>query len=241
MTKEVRQLISQARIALLNNGVVFNAGEHTYHLKGRLLRGVSGIVSRYKEPFDAEYWAAKKAKERGCEPEVLLDEWAAKARKACDEGTEFHEHAQFQIEKKGKTSDAAKPKLFDPWWNAAREHLVPVACEVVLHNEEHGIAGTADLIAYSTKTALFHVFDWKTNGKFTTESDYNKKMLKPFHNLPESSLSGYSIQVGIYRYMARKLSGLPFGDSWIMHFGEKLTPHRALNLDAEIEKALKNL
>jgi hypothetical protein len=221
--------------------VVFNEAEHTYHLNGEQLRGVSSVVKQFRKPFDSHYWSAYKAKQRGVAQEVVKAEWEAKAKKACDEGTEFHLHAQLRLEGKGKESSSPKAKAFDVWFAHARLHLVPVKCEALLFSEEHKIAGTTDLIAFSTKSKLFHVFDWKTNGKFETTNSYGDRLLAPFNQLEDCALTGYSIQVGIYRKMAQQMTGLPFGDSWIIHIGETVTPHRALNLENEINAALARL
>lgn len=224
----------------LKTPVVFNEEEHTYHLNGKQLTGVSSIVKKFKEEFDSDYWSKRKAQERGVTQEAMLAEWKAKADKACAEGTEFHLHAQLRIEGKGKESNSPKAKAFDKWFEDSSRFIVPVGCEVILWDEGLGIAGTTDLIFYSTKSRRFHVADWKTNGKFETESRY-RNLKPPFQHLPDCELSGYSIQVGIYRRMAARLTGLDFGASWIMHVGERVRPHRAIELDKEIDKALKKL
>lgn len=130
-------------------------------------------------------------------------------------------------------------RAFDKWWRHAGQNLVPVACEVILHDAALGIAGTTDLIAWSRKTKLLHVLDWKTNAKFERENRYGDFMLPPFGQVPSCQHGSYSVQVGIYRRMARAITGAEFGDSWIIHIlGDVLTPHRALELDAELDQAL---
>jgi hypothetical protein len=224
----------------LKSPVVFNAEEHTYHLGGRQLQGVSGIVKQYREEFDADYWSKVKAEERGVEQEVVLQEWLDKANKACEEGTKFHLHAQLRLNGEGKEWHHPKAEAFDEWFAEAKRWIVPVGCEVLLWDEELGIAGTADLVFFSLKSRQFHVADWKTNGKFETDSRY-RNLKRPFNRLPDCELSGYSIQVGIYRLMAQRRTGLDFGDSWIMHVSDKVTPYRAINLENEIKSALKKL
>jgi ATP-dependent exoDNAse (exonuclease V) beta subunit len=226
---------------MLKGDVVFNPKEHTYHLNGKLLRGVSGIVKQFKEEFDSDYWSKRKAKERGVSQEAVLKEWADKAQKACDEGTEFHLHAQFRLEGKGQESSSPKAQAFDRWFKEAGLFIVPVGCEVLLWDETLGIAGTCDLLFYSTKTKLFHILDWKTNGKFEVTNRYHRNLKHPFANLLDCELTGYSIQIGIYKRMAQRLIGCPLGQSWIMHVGEKVTPHRALSIDKQIDTALKSL
>jgi hypothetical protein len=236
----------------LKSPVKFNDDDHSYHLKGKKLINVGSVVKRFKEPFDSEYWAARKAKERGVKPEVVLAEWKAKGDIACAKGHRFHSHAQFRMIGKGTPSATPEAKAFDAWWDTAKVNLEVVACEVVLHSEAHGVSGTADLVAYSHKTKTLHVFDWKTNGKFETESAYGKWLLNPFGHLPECALSEYSIQVGLYRMMASWLTGERFGDSFIMHVGEpqpvsptasgiRITPYRAHSLTDQLTEVFEKL
>lgn len=225
----------------LKGGVIFNEENHTYHLNGKELRSVGSIVKSFADEFDSDYWSKRKADERGVDQEVVLKEWLDKAQKACNEGKEFHSHAQLKLEGNGKESSSPKAKAFDKWLEDASRFIVPVGCEVILWDEELGVAGTSDLVFYSTKSKSFHIADWKTNGKFETSSRYRERLHRPFNRLDKCALSSYSIQVGIYRRMAQKLTGIEFGDSWIMHIGEEVTPHRAIRLDNEIEIALKKL
>lgn len=232
--------------AKLKSPVKFKAKDHSYHLNGKKLINVGSLTKRFKEPFDSEYWAAKKAKERGVKPEVVLAEWAAKGRKAASDGTAFHNYAQFVMTGKGRKpafSEAVIPKIiaFDDWWAVTKDKLVVVACEVVLHSTDYGICGTTDIVAFSNITNRLHILDWKTNEKFATTSDYNKWLLNPFAHLPECALSEYSLQVGLYKLMAEWLTGEKFGDSYVMHVGQKITPHKAHNVEKPWLDALKNL
>lgn len=233
----------------LKSPVKFNEAEHSYHLKGKKLINVGSMVKRFKEPFDSGYWAARKAKERGVKPEVVLAEWKAKGDIANAKGHRFHAHAQFRMTGKGRLSDTPEAKAFDAWWEVAKAHLEVVACEVVLHSERHGISGTTDLVAYSHKTKLLHIFDWKTNAKFETESAYGKWLFNPFAHLQECALSEYSLQVELYRLMAEWITEERFGDSYIMHVGApvsktettsaiKITAHRAHNLTEQWQEVL---
>lgn len=222
----------------LKSPVKFNEADHSYHLKGKKLINVGSMVKRFKEPFDSEYWAAKKAKDRGITKEAILAEWMAKGDIAAKEGSRFHAHAQCRMTGKGRLSDTPKAKAFDAWWGTAKVNLDVVACEVVLHSEKHGLSGTTDLVAFSHKTRALHIFDWKTNEKFETESRYGKWLFNPFAHLQECALSEYSLQVELYRLMAEWLTGERFGDSYIMHVGEKITPHRAHSVTEQWQQVL---
>lgn len=227
------------KAVLRRTPVEFRAGPHTYHLDGRELASVGSVVQRFEPEFDLEYWSEYKAKQRGITAREVQEEWAAKAQAACDKGHKIHEHIQAMLMGPGATCDLPEARAFDKWWRKAGQNLEPVACEVILHGAALGIAGTTDLVAWSRKTRMLHVLDWKTNAKFEKENKYGDFMLPPFQRVPSCQHGAYSVQVGIYRRLARQITGAQFGDSWIIHMlGDKLTPHRALELDAELAQAL---
>lgn len=227
--------------------VRFDEEKHRYFLKGKRLANVGSIVKQFKEPFDSDYWAGRKAKERGITKAAILAEWKAKGDVANAKGTRFHTHAQNRMLGKRTTCDTPEARAFDVWWEEARKNLEVVLCELILHTDEYGISGTADLLALSRKTGLLHIFDWKTNGKFETDSKYGKRLLPPFSHLPECSLSEYSLQVGLYRLMAEWRLGMRLGDSYIMHVGEvnpgtvNITAYKAHDVTGHWQQALKAL
>jgi hypothetical protein len=57
--------------------ILFFKHNHTYHYDGRQLPSVTSLVNRLKPPFDSEYWAQRKAEERGIEKAAILAEWDA--------------------------------------------------------------------------------------------------------------------------------------------------------------------
>ena len=217
----------------------FDAATHTYTLGGRRLASVGEVIKRFKPPFDADYWADYKAKQRGVAVEVVKAEWAAKRDASCEAGTTLHEHARAVIT--GGKSSLATPaaKAFDTWADKSAKNLYVQAVEEPVWDAELGIAGTPDLVARSFKTDKLHVLDWKTNGEFTTENAFGDQMLPPFEDLPACNLVEYSMQVSPYRMICERLYDEPFGDGWILHVGETVTPHRALNLGKRLLAALE--
>lgn len=220
--------IETVRKRLLTHKVEFEEQRHTYTLDGKLLRSVGSVCKQFKVPFDSDYWSKVKARQRGVTQQAILDEWAAKGKKATDDGSAFHKYAQKRLEGKFDVATTAKMKAFDRWWKVAGESLEIVACEVVLWDAKDGIAGTTDFVAYSRKSKKYHVFDWKTNKSFDTISNYGKFLLPPFDRFEECHLSDYSLQTGLYRLMATRISKAEFGDSYILHVGDEITPHQAL-------------
>ena len=230
--------LDEVRARLNNNRVKFEEDGHKYTIDGRRLINVGSYVGKFKHQFDADYWAEKKAKQRGIAKEAVLAEWRAKGEIAANNGTALHQYAKLKLTGGRCKVKTEKARAFDDWWATANKSLVPVACEVVLFDEEAGVSGTADFIAYSSKTEKLHVFDWKTNEKFTTESSYRKWLLPPFDNMPECALSEYSLQVSLYKVLARAMTEEEFGHSFIVHIGNVATPHRAIDVSDRLEDLL---
>lgn len=215
----------------LKSDVRLDQETHTYWLNGVRLESVSSLLSRFKEPFDAQHWSAVKARQRGITAEEMRSEWKAKSDLACELGSEVHQFIQFWIACRGCDA-AAWPRLgpFQAWWTRVAPNVEPVGAEIILHDLDTLTAGTTDLIVWSRKSELFHVLDWKTNREFRTTNRWGKTLLPPFEFLADCHLSTYSLQVWRYTAMAEKLTGEPFGDPWIIHIGDRVTVHRALPL-----------
>lgn len=222
--------------------VVFDEAAHTYTLGGKLLASVGSVCRRYKNGFDADYWAGKKAAERGVAKEVVLAEWAERRDASCANGHDVHEFARAVLEgrKVVLTGEMAQAREWLHWWERkASASLTPVGVEVILYDAALGIAGTADLVARSSKTGKLHVLDWKTNAKFTTDSRYRKRLKQPFGFLPECHLSEYSLQLELYRMLGRAQFGEEFGSSYVVHLGEVAAPYRCHKLWDVWERELK--
>ena len=69
-----------------------------------------------------------------------------------------------------------------------------------MFSEELGIAGTADIILYNTKTNKFILADYKTNEDLF-KNFKGKKLLAPFDNLLENSFNKYQLQLSMYQLL----------------------------------------
>ena len=68
----------------------FNEAEHKYTLSGEHFISVTQFISRFHKHMDTEYWANKKAEERGITKEEILKEWQDKNDRANVIGTALH-------------------------------------------------------------------------------------------------------------------------------------------------------
>lgn len=218
--------------------IKFDPEYHTYHLAGRRLANVSSLISRLKKPFDAEYWAAKKAQERGVTADVIRREWDESKRASLEKGTRLHKHIELALKGEKQADPFLKlngriPEMdaFDQMW-ADLEPMVHVrAAEWVIGDAELGIAGTADAVLFNRGLSTFHVWDWKTGKKFETGNRF-QRLLPPFDDLDECELTTYSLQASLYRLILERNTDLVMSDGYVVYFSPegRYMVHRALDL-----------
>lgn len=223
--------------------IEFDPQWHTYKLNGQRLQSVTKTIGQLKKPFDKEYWANKKAAERGVEPQVILAEWEAKGKASIERGNRVHEHIETVLLGQPVADDPflmmndRLPELdaFDKFWEKARVTMAAAAVEWVVGDAALGLAGTCDTMFMSYKTNQLHIFDWKTGSKFETVNKFGR-LAAPFDDLEECQLTIYSLQVSLYRLMIERNTGLALGDSYIVYLsGNQYTIHKALDLRERLE------
>jgi hypothetical protein len=127
------------------------------------------LISNLKKPFDKNYWAKRKADERGITKEEILKEWEYTARVSTEKGTAFHNYVENYLsnrifpypESKIKSidifdgKDPVKEKfdvlikMFDSFYKKINGILIPIKSEFVIGDEELQIAGMVDQIFYN--------------------------------------------------------------------------------------------
>ena len=223
--------------------IEFDPQWHRYVLNGKVLRSVTTVLKDLKTPFDADYWAAKKAEERGVTVAEIRAEWDKKRDESIAKGNAVHAHIEQVL--KGE-SPAADPFLglleplpevaaFDALWQKFSPVIEPVHVEWVIGDEELGIAGTVDALFRDRRTGKHHIWDWKTNSRFNTDNKF-QRLKAPFDDVPECELTNYSLQVSLYRLIIERNTGLDMGDSYIVHFSRdgQFTLHKARDYRARL-------
>jgi hypothetical protein len=198
--------------------VSFNPETHTYLLGDKYLQGVTGLISKYKNKFDAEKVATAYALKYGLDKDELLKQWELKGKQSCEHGTAVHSVFETyilngQIVVTGKYSkEPVAVKFIDDFFKT--ERLIPVEAELIVYNE--CIASQIDCIAKNKKGQHF-IIDWKTNEKIETNG-YKKYMLYPFHLYPDACFYHYSLQLSFYKELCKeyKIEGL-----FIVHIDEQ--------------------
>ena len=184
----------------------FNAKAHEYKYKGRQLSSVSSYIKKYVEPFDAHRIAGYVAKSREISREEVLQEWEDLKNEACDKGNRVHDfgenhaNALMNGDKELKCPTDKYEEAVVNFWDSLPEHIIPFINELKMFSEWLGIAGTADIILYNTKTKKFIIGDYKTN-KDLFKNYKGKEMFQPYDNMLDMPMSKYTIQLSFYQYL----------------------------------------
>jgi len=215
----------------------FDEKSHTYtYVDSQTLRpiqiftSVTGFISQFKEKFDSNFWANKKAKSTGKTRDEILNEWKETSEIAMDLGTLVHKwiedyYAGLNPELPTHPEVLSRVLKFKELYSERLYKLSAVKQEFRIFSRKWGLAGTMD--ALFSIDSNYYVGDWKTNKKFTTDTDPKgryKKMLYPFEDLWDNSLNGYSIQLSLYRLILQEEAGFKTDGAFLCWIGPEEKP-----------------
>jgi len=191
--------------------ICFDEDKHTYvYRNGKAFTPVSTVIEKFKEPFDEKYHSERIAKKRGVSQEQVLEEWDEKRTSACEKGNRVH------LEKEKMVHGLVEPgrhvmRLYEKGWK-------PIGTEVILFDEDSGVAGQADLIMHDSDKII--ILDWKTNSKkIDRKNPYGKFFKEPFENVPDTLYGKYKLQLNFYRGLLERW-GVDVGLMVIAHIYE---------------------
>lgn len=198
--------------------VCFNPENHTYKLGDKYLQGVTGLIEKFKTPFDKEAVAAKYAAKHGLDKDTLLLEWEEKGRVSRDAGTRVHQVIEKYILTGEIIGEFETPKeavairfIKDVF---CTEQLTPIETEMIVYNDL--IASQIDCIAVNEHGQHF-ILDWKTN-KSISYNGYGKYMKDPFGMYPDASFFHYSLQLSLYKSLCKEYL---IDGAFIVHFSDE--------------------
>ena len=230
---------------------VFDHEEHSYTyiskengLPIQYFESVSGLVSQFKKPFDAQSISKFVARSRGQTQEEVLLEWETAKVKGLTLGTTVHDWIEDYYNGKNPPIPlceraAYRISLFKQLKSDKLKEFKPIEQELRLFSRKWGIAGTLDvLFEYKGK---YYVGDWKTNKKFTSDNTKNgrkSKMLYPFNDLYDNSVNGYSIQISAYRLLLEE-AGFETSGGFLIWLGpDGIELHKTVDLRSRIKEYL---
>lgn len=226
------------------NHVKYFDDKHKYYIGNKELISTTTFIGKFKKPFDTNYWATKKAIERGVSKEQILLEWGDIKDTACARGSDLHAYSDNFMHNRVFPTDVPDDLIvqFKDFYKKFIQNNLVIRTEYVLADEDLGIAGMIDLFCYNQKKDEFYIADYKTNKKFEFESKFNNYYLEPISHISECEFNTYSLQTSIYRYIIEKNIGVNLGDSIVIWFNQKNKNYEAIKCEymkKEVEKMFK--
>jgi len=222
--------------------IKFDETSHTYtHVDtGTPFISVTTLLGKYKQPFDRYGHSKRVAKREGVSQELVLEMWEEEKNRACTRGTDIHKILEDYIscgdvkDNYGwlcKSYDTAAERSIDSFKN--------VLCENLLYDEEHLVAGMADLI-YEHKNE-FTVGDFKTNKKFKFSSPYSERLKDPISHLHNCEFNVYGLQLSFYAYLYERMSGKRCRKCVVFYLqDDRFLSYHVNYMKAEVEAILAN-
>jgi hypothetical protein len=217
------------------NDIVFHDEPHKYYLKGsdKPLTSVTTMVGRYESEFQEDHWAEKKAIDYGLTSEEVKAFWNWDNARATTKGSLIHNYLENRFLNKkfpydldmilnNFGCDVIKQEYdvtlqqADAFVEMSKNRLIPIKVEYVVYDEELLLAGMVDMLFYNVKMREFQIWDWKTNKRFDFDSRYD--MSGKLSLLKDSHLNHYSLQLGTYKYIIEKHTGIKLGQSHLVWF-----------------------
>lgn len=209
---------------------------------------VTGFISTFKEKFESEKVAARVAKKRGVSTKSILNEWKEISDTALSLGTNVHKWIEDYYNGTNPPDPQHPEELlrvnrFKTLYSEKLYKFTPICQEFRLFSRKWGLAGTMDALFKLGND--YYVGDWKTNKKFTTDSDckgpFAKKLLWPFDDLWENSLNSYSIQLSLYRLIMQEEAGFETKGAFLVWIGPKEKPmmYKTVDLRERLYKYLQ--
>lgn len=214
----------------------FDEEEHKYTYDGVEFTSVTTYLKNFKRKFESDYWAERKAIERGISKDEILKEWKGKGDVANVLGTAVHEWIEkFWIgweesiipthyESPG---DEVKRRClkFLEIYEKKLHNFVPLKPELRVFSKKWRISGTIDqpLLFWDEKMkkVLFVIGDWKTNKEFKDDHHPKgryQKLLRPFIGFYSNSHNEYSLQISLYRLILEEI-GIETHSGFLCHIG----------------------
>lgn len=234
---------------------VFFEDGHYYEYKGKRV-GISAtrLIEEYTNEFDSQAVAEKVAERDNKKVQEVLDEWKYKNEFATTKGSTCHEYVQSRW-----SGEKYEPLFFDKsidyleavakiqqqavmFYNDYQDRLIHLSAEFVIGSEEYDIASAIDHIFINKLTGGLVLVDYKTNSDIHKNEKYAKNMKVPLHNLKDTTLNHYAIQLSIYKYIVEKYTDLKFDEMFIVWFSELNNNYEIIEvpyLKNEVEKILE--
>ena len=255
-----------AKLFTTFNKVTYFDEPHKYYVGDKQLISVTTLIDKFTEEFDEEYWSEYKANEFGLPQQEIKNAWKFINKVGVTKGSIIHDYAeslfqnkQFPYPKERVESIFGYDPVYeqyvltkkhvDTFYRFSIGRLLPIMLELVVYDQEYGIAGMVDILFWNIKAQEFQIWDWKTNKDFTgwdKHIGYNKEegkvnMLGPLGFLKDNDINHYSLQLGLYKHIIERNTGIKLGKSyliWVSHLEDRFHAIEILDRSMYIQKMI---
>lgn len=200
--------------------IVFDPKWHSYKCPQKPgLRFVSGtkFLSKFYPTFDKEGISKRYAEKNGLSQMEVLSQWARKGEVSRESGTLVHNYLEnlsngvvLKHENAAKHEDEdieqmalSKMVCADRLFNEICDTHEIVKPEMIVASLGRAVAGQVDLVAKRKDNGAFAFFDYKTNAEIKFENRW-QRCLKPVDHFEHCNFIEYSLQLGLYEFIARE-------------------------------------
>jgi len=240
---------------VFDDEILFFEEEHKYKFKNKpdiVPLSVTGVIGKYKKPFDSDYHAGRKADQLGVDKQQILDEWKEKGRYAADKGTLVHLYMEqmMKMEKfivptglnRTDVVDAFKrtKRVCNKFLHESYATLEHISAEQLVGCPDWEITGMLDEIVRNRHNGEYYIIDWKTNKAINKSSPY--KLTGSLSHLDSSELTIYSLQLGLYKRILEKYCDIKISACLICHLpidADDYVIYKTIDVEKEIDTIIK--
>lgn len=202
--------------------IVFDEGPHVYYVDGKACPvSVTGLVHRYFEPFDADAIIPKMMRSPkwpsspyyGMTAEQIKRQWADAGKEAAERGTRMHRSIEAFYNGESTEEYRADPEFVTFLTRFHADHPPdavpgePYRTEWEVFDEEHGVAGSVDMVFRDPGTGALAIYDWKRTKEIKKHNPYATGK-GPLAGYPDCNFVHYSLQLNVYRHILETKYGV---------------------------------
>lgn len=182
-------------------------------------KSVTGVISKFKQPFNAEVQAPKSSANKkspyyGLPPEEICAIWKNESNLSIELGSWYHSQRESDIiecdtiQRRGLDIPIIKPVIIDGVKHAPPQKLKNgIYPEHMMYLKSAAICGQSDRVEIIE--GIVDIADYKTNKDLKLEpfiswDGSRKKMLDPVSHLDDCDIVHYGLQLSLYMYMIIK-------------------------------------
>jgi hypothetical protein len=172
--------------------ILYEDKKHVYYNLNtkKQLGSVTGLIKKFKKPFDREYWLKVKSEQRGITKDQLAKEWNDSKDSGLSIGNIYHDYIQ-----KRNNREWVLPKKLDVEAYLSSHNDITIFAEFVIGNDV--IGGKFDNLSLRDDDLILK--DWKSNKKFDLQSDYY--LINGLEHIPACEFYEYALQTSLYQYI----------------------------------------